>query len=326
MSFWNDFKKPIVGLAPMDGVTDAPMRFITAKYGKPDVIFTEFVSAEALARVVDGRIKKPEVILKALKYSDIERPVVAQLFGKDPEAFYVATKKVVELGFDGVDINMGCPSKNVTDNGSGAGLINNRELAGKIIAAVKRAVSECHSDTVPLLPVSVKTRVGTLEPDESWWEFLADQELAAVTMHGRTFKQLYRGLADWESLAKAAKIIKESGSIFLGNGDISDMEDFKFKMEKYDMDGGLIGRAAMGNPWIFDPNFKFSISNFKLKMQIMVEHARKYDELFPDETFFAMRKHLSYYAKGFENAVELRRKLVLANSADEVEQLVVFCD
>ena len=315
--FWHKLAKPIIGLSPMDGVTDAAMRFITAKYGHPDVMFTEFVTAEGMAMIDKGRVKHPEMILKAFRYDEVERPIVGQIFGKDPDAFYVAAKKVMELGFDGVDINMGCPSKSVTDNGAGAGLIENQPLAQRIIEAVREAVEE-------KVPVSVKTRIGTSAPDQSWWEFLAGQSLAVVTMHGRTFKQLYQGLADWEALAVAAKIIRQNGTIFLGNGDAESRIKAEGLSNKYGTDGVLIGRGAQGNPWVFDPNFQFPILNFKLKMQLAVEHARKYEELFPGESFLPMRKHLAWYARGFDGASELRQKLVQTNSADEVRQLIDY--
>lgn len=317
--------RPIVGLAPMDGVTDAPMRFITAKYGKSfgkaqgklDVMFTEFVSAEGIRA-------KAEKMFSELKFAEVERPIVAQLFGKDPEAFAVAAKKVIELGFDGVDINMGCPSHNVTDNGAGAGLIENRELAREIIAAVKMTVSQCHSVTGNKIPVSVKTRIGTSAADESWWEFLAKQDLAAVTMHGRTFKQMYQGQADWESLARAAKVIKAKGTIFLGNGDINSLQLAADSCQRYGVDGVLIGRAAMGNPWVFQlaaGSGQLSVGKVE-RLRVALEHAYKYEELFPNETFLPMRKHLAHYAKGFDGASELRQKLVLTNSADEVEEII----
>jgi len=314
--FWDKLAKPIVGLSPMDGVTDAAMRFMTAKYGKPDVCFTEFVSAEGI-RAGASRL------LRDFRYDEIERPVVAQIFGKDPEAFVVAVKKAIELGFDGVDINMGCPSRNVAEKGAGAGLIENRELAGEIIKAVKEAAGD--------LPVSVKTRIGTTAPDESWWEFLAGRGLAAVTMHGRTFKQMYTGKADWESLAKAAKVIKAAGGLFLGNGDVDSRQEAEIFAKKYGVDGVLIGRAAMGNPWVFERTQEFNppaggprtqVDEKERRFKIAIEHARKYEELFPGESFLPMRKHLAWYGRGFAGASELRQKLVLTNSADEVERVL----
>ena len=133
--FWETIKKPIVGLAPMDGVTDAAMRFITKKHGGPDVMFTEFVSAEGIRA---GATR----LMRDFKFDENERPIVAQLFGKDPEAFYLAAKTVLKLGFDGVDINMGCPARKVASRGEGAGLINTPDLAVKIIKEVKRAVDD----------------------------------------------------------------------------------------------------------------------------------------------------------------------------------------
>jgi len=301
--FWGKLKKPIIGLAPMDGVTDAPMRFITAKYGKPDVIFTEFVSA-------DGIKHGAKRLLRDFKFDEIERPVVAQLFGGDPTAFLEVAKLIVKMGFDGVDINMGCPARKVAGRGEGAGLIKDPDLAAKIIAAVKKGVDG-------KIPVSVKTRIGYDQADSSWWQFLASQDLAVVTVHGRTFKQLYQGEADWEAIARAATLIKQSGTIFLGNGDVESIADAKEKIEKYGVDGVLIGRAAQGNPWVF----RGVEVNKEEKLKVALEHSRKFEEIFPEDRFFIMRKHLAWYARGFDGASELRQKLVMTNSADEVEKV-----
>jgi len=302
--FWGKLKKPIIGLAPMDGVTDAPMRFITAKYGKPDVIFTEFVSA-------DGIKHGAKRLLRDFKFDEIERPVVAQLFGGDPTAFLEVAKLIVKMGFDGVDINMGCPARKVAGRGEGAGLIKDPDLAAKIIAAVKKGVDG-------KIPVSVKTRIGYDQADSSWWQFLASQDLAVVTVHGRTFKQLYQGKADWEAIARAATLIKQSGTIFLGNGDVESIADAKEKIEKYGVDGVLIGRAAQGNPWVF----RGVEVNKEEKLKVALEHSRKFEEIFPEDRFFIMRKHLAWYARGFDGASELRQKLVVTNSADEVEKVI----
>ena len=332
--FWGELERPIVGLAPMDGVTDAPMRFITAKYGRPDVIFTEFVSADGLKRVTGGyklSLASRNSLLRHLRFDESERPVVAQLFGGDPEAFFEVSKLIVKMGFDGVDISMGCPAKKVAGRGEGAGLINNPQLAGEIIAAVKRGVKEATKlrsyEGTNLgknmeIPVSVKTRIGYDKADPEWWKFLATQDLAAVTIHGRTFKQLYQGSADWEAIGAAATLIKQSGAVFLGSGDIGSRQQAVVSCQKYGTDGALIGRGAMGNPWIFDPNFQFTNSNFQLRLKIAIEHARKFEEIFPNDRFFIMRKHLSWYARGFDGASDLRQKLVLCNSADEVEKAV----
>lgn len=300
MDFWKKLERPIIGLSPMDGVTDGAMRFITAKYGQPAVIFTEFVSAEGLVRNKE--------LFSELKYDEIERPVVAQLFGKDPGAFREAAEIVVKLGFDGVDINMGCPSKNVAQHGSGAGLIENRELANRIVDAV-------HETIKGRIPVSIKTRLGTSKPDESWWQFLAELNVEMVTMHGRTFRQLYRGEADWQSIAKAGLIIKKTGKMFLGNGDIDSISKGVEYCARYGTDGILIGRAALGNPWVF----RSITADREEIFRVMIEHSKKFEELNPKKPFYPMRKHLCWYAIGFPDAAELRRELVETNSSNEVQ-------
>jgi tRNA-dihydrouridine synthase B len=344
--FWKDIKKPVVGLAPMDGVTDMAMRFITKKYGKPDVIFTEFVSAEGVRA---GAVK----LMRDFRFVDGERPVVAQLFGKDPNAFYLATLVVCALGFDGVDINMGCPARKVANRGEGAGLIKTPELAVEIVMKVKRAVSDwvgginleevgVHKKIVKYvsdsgqarmtereeIPVSVKTRVGYDMPViEEWIKVLLSAEPAVISLHGRTLKQGYSGLADWKEIGKAAKLCKKTETLLLGNGDIGSVEEGKEKIRKYGGDGFLVGRASFGNPWVFREDLygsriKCGMTK-KKRFKVMVEHSEKFEECYPEDRFFAMRKHLSWYAKGFEGAVDLRRKLVLCNSAKEVKKVIL---
>ena len=336
--FWGKIKKPIVGLAPMDGVTDAAMRFITKKYGNPDVMFTEFVSAEGIKA---GSVR----LMRDLRFVNKERPVVAQLFGKDREAFYLSTLVVCALGFDGVDINMGCPARKVAGRGGGAGLIKTPDLAVQIIKEVKRAIDDWvggvsleeagvskkiveyveqvggHDLQRKRLPVSVKTRVGYDKPViREWIKVLLSAEPAVISLHGRTLKQGYGGLADWEEIGKAVELCKKTETLLLGNGDIKSIEDGEEKLKKYGGDGFLIGRASFGNPWVFGKGKKEV--TIKEKMRVMVEHAEKYEEFFPEDRFFAMRKHLSWYAKGFDGASLLRQKLVICNSAEEVMKLV----
>jgi tRNA-dihydrouridine synthase B len=333
--FWETIKKPVVGLAPMDGVTDAAMRFITKKYGGPDVVFTEFVSAEGIRA---GATK----LMRDFKYDDSERPIVAQLFGKDPDAFYLSTLVVCALGFDGVDVNMGCPARKVANRGEGAGLIKTPGLALEILKEVKRAVKDW-SEGVSLeeagvdekileyikvtkvkrvkIPVSVKTRIGyDRAVTEEWMKTLLSVEPAVISLHGRTLKQGYSGLADWSEIGKAAKLCSFSKTLFLGNGDVGSVEDGEEKIKKYGGDGFLVGRASFGNPWVFLKE-KEGVEVEK-KLEIALEHARKFEELYPDDRFFAMRKHLSWYAKGFDGASDLRKRLVLCNTSEEVKQAI----
>jgi len=224
-SFWNNLPQPIVGLAPMDGVTDASFRYITARHGRPDLSFTEFTPIE---RIVSGHDSE----LTDLRYSEIERPVIAQVFGTNPEAFYRTAHLICELGFDGIDINMGCPSKNIAKTGAGAGLIRTPEraceilrstrqgildwasgqeigrigLPASVIESVLRAKARWFGHTADsavevsrrTIPVSVKTRLGYDQVViNDWVPSLLSESPAAITLHGRTLAQYYRGEADW---------------------------------------------------------------------------------------------------------------------------------
>lgn len=325
----------------MDGVTDAAMRRVMAKYGDVDVVFTEFVSAEGIRA---GAMK----LLSELIFDEEERPVVAQLFGNEPDAFYISTMVVCALGFDGVDINMGCPSKNVAGRGGGVGLIKNVDLARKIIKAVKKGVrdwkegislgdiglsEEMVEEVMRMrkekklkgrveIPVSVKTRVGYESSEEmkEWMKTIVGFEVAAVSVHGRTFREMYRGEADWEVIGEASKFFKEKETVFLGNGDVKSREEVREKVEKYGVDGVLIGRGAMGNPFVFKDGS--GEVGYKERLKVAIEHARVYEKIFGKGRFLPMRKHLAWYAKGFEGVSELRSKLVRTESVEEVEELI----
>lgn len=334
LGFWEKLARPIIGLSPMDGVTDAAMRFVTKKYGEPAVVFTEFTSAEGVRA---GAMR----LMKDFAYDDSERPIVAQIFGSDPDAFHRTAMVVAALGFDGVDINMGCPAKNVEEHGAGAALIKNPKLAGQIIAATRMGVEdwvagEKLEDFVSaeivnfvqnrnpkpdkkIIPVSVKTRIGYDQPvTESWISQLLEFEPANISLHGRTLKQLYAGEANWEEIGKAAALAKPTKTSFLGNGDISSLADAKEKIETYGLDGVLIGRGAQGNPWFF----KGEEAEVKMRLAVAVEHAQYFEKIFPGEQFLPMRKHLAWYARGFDNASDLRSQLVFANSAAEVKEII----
>lgn len=333
MSFWDDLYKrdrPVIGLSPMDGVTDAPMRAMVAKYGVPDVMFTEFVSVDGL-HYAEG-IKKERMLKEFVKARDILTSAgsdyfahqttpyeIAQVFGNKPEFFVEAAKLVESLGFDGIDINMGCPAKNVSENGCGAGLIRTPELAQEIVRATVAATT---------LPVSVKTRVGvsSVSEMEEWIQALCEVRPANISLHGRTLKQLYQGSADWEAIGRAAEIVHKNGLHILGNGDVNSLSDAAEKVERYGVDGVLIGRAAQGNPLVF----RGIEPDSKQRLAWAVEHARVYEQLFkpadaqPDDVrwFLPMRKHLAWYAHGFPGASELRTLLMRTKSAGEVELVI----
>src|SRR5262245_14512703 len=275
MNFWQKIDKPIIGLSPMDGVTDASFRFVTAKHGGPDVTFTEFVNVET-------GFHAPHTLIRDLMYSEIERPVIAQIYGHTPEMFYKVAHIVCELGFDGLDINMGCPAKKVAAKGSGAALIRTPELARTIIQSARQGIQdwrdgqsladigidpefrtridlakrlrEREESAVErcLIPLSVKTRIGyDCVVVEEWMKTLLDENLAAITLHGRTLKQGYKGDADWEAIGRAVEIAKNSATLILGNGDLKQMDAVCRRVRETRVDGVLLGRAAQGNPWIF---------------------------------------------------------------------------
>ena len=232
MTFWQDLPKPVIGLSPMDGVTDSAFRLMTARHGKPDVMYTEFTHVHDVCR-------GPEFLLESLRYDEAERPVVAQLYGKDPELFYQAAHVVCELGFDGLDINMGCPSRNVASSGSGAGLIKTPDLAHAIMRASRQGIADwsagqtleaaglkaARADAVRRLngrrrsttderspiPISVKTRLGYDKVIvERWIEHLLRDSPAVISLHGRTLQQMYKGEADWAAIARAAQLVHGS--------------------------------------------------------------------------------------------------------------------
>ena len=332
---WNRIKKPIIGLSPMDGVTDAAFRYMTAKYGKPDVIFTEFMNVEGLAR---GAVS----MLDHFIYNKIERPIVAQIYGIETDSFYKVALMCCYLGFDGIDINMGCPANKVARRNSGAGLIRVPDQARKIIRTVKQASADWangitleKADIRPkiikslkdmqkragarkILPVSVKTRTGIDKViAEEWIKELLQESPALITMHGRTLKQMYTGEADWEVLAKAAKIAKQTDTLFLGNGDVKSVADAKEKIKTYGTDGALVGRAVCGNPWFFSGHSP----SIRERFDAAIDHARYFEETSMKHAFFAMRKHLAWYCKGFDGARELRKELMQTNSSKEVKKI-----
>jgi len=345
--FWNNLKRPIIGLSPMDGVTDAAFRYISDKYGKPAVLFTEFTSVEGIAR---GAVK----ILGAFIYHKTSTPTVAQVYGSTPKSFYDAAFVVCEMGFDGIDINMGCPDSNISKRGSGAALIQTPKLAQEIIKTVKRAVkdyfegknieeTDLPESIIDLvknykqydmkrkhLPVSVKTRIGyDLVVTENWIKNILEAEPVAISIHGRTLKQMYTGKADWEEIGKAAKIVKKTETLILGNGDVKTVEEAKEKAREYDLDGVLIGRATFGNPWIFSRKARSAVLGGKdhiatknEKISIAIEHCETFVKLTPNGHFPSLRKHLAWYTKGIPRSNELRNRLMRVNNIEEVRSIL----
>ena len=316
-NFWKELKKPFFVLAPMADVTDASFRRIIAKYsrhgeegGGPDVFWTEFVAADGLMS------RGVEALKYDLMYTEGERPIVAQLFGSNPEKMEGAARLCAELGFDGIDINMGCPDKSIEKQGAGACMIKHPEVAREIIRAAKRGA--------PNLPISVKTRIGynTNEID-TWIPQLLAEDIAALTIHARTRKEMSKVPARWEHVKEVVEIRNKLGkeTLILGNGDVLDIADAKKKVAETGCDGVMLGRAIFGNPWLFDQN-KGEVSTEE-KLRVLVEHTQLYEELLGErKSFSIMKKHYKAYVNGFPEAKELRERLMLCENAAEVASIV----
>lgn len=308
--FWGKLKRPIYAMAPMADVTDAAFRHIIAKYGKPEVQFTEFTSADGLCSV--GR----DNLLKNLLYDEIERPIVAQLFGNNPENFRQAAEFIRELKFDGIDLNMGCPVKDVVKTGSGAALINNPGLAKEIVRAAKDGAGD--------LPVSIKTRIGFNSITiEEWLTNLLNTEPVAITLHLRTKKEMSLVDAHWETIEYAVNLVRGTNTLILANGDLKDLDHADEMINKTGIDGVMMARAIYGNPWLFDRHHPLENITILEKLDIMIEHAQYFEKIFEGRKNFAvMIKHLRAYATGFEGAKELRLMMEGVVSSDDVKKKI----
>ncbi len=305
-NFWEKLNKPFYALAPMYDVTDAAFRYIIAKYGKPDVFYTEFVSTEGLQSA--GR----EKLLHHLKLNDIEHPVVAQVFGTNPEKFYQTALLVKDLGFDGMDINMGCPDKNVIKTGSCAALFKTPELAKEIVLASKEA----------RIPISVKIRIGDSKIDwQPWISKLLEAKPEAIAVHLRTRSEMSKVPAHWELMPAIVAFIKQHYTEqykpkIIGNGDIENLHQAQEKINTTGCDGVMIGRGIFGNPWLFDQSKTLVTQDEKIS--VLKEHIALYHKLFNGiKPFDIMKRHFKAYIHGFDGAGELRANLYEAKSAEE---------
>ena len=328
MSFWHALKKPIVVLAPMADVTDAAFRRMIAKYsahkrgdgtmGGPDVMWTEFVSADGLMRAPEEGKKK---LLADLMFAEEERPIVAQLFTSVPEHMEGAAALCRELGFDGIDINMGCPDRTIEKQGCGAAMIKTPNIARDIIRAAKRGATGVDRS----IPVSVKTRIGYNKNElETWLPVLLSEEPEAITVHARTRKEMSKVPARWEHVARAVEIRNElkSRTLILGNGDVISVADAYAKCDATGADGAMLGRAIFGNPWLFHPERDLATLPLSERFRVMVEHTKLFEELLPHKNFAIMKKHYKAYVHGFPCAHELRNELMTLKTSNEIEKVV----
>ena len=311
-NFWKKLNTPILALAPMAGITDSAFREICRENGA-DVVYSEMASVSAL-------FFKPGKTLELLKFGKKERPYVVQLFGKDPKHFAKATQIVTkELKPDGIDINFGCPAKKVFGHGSGCALMPQKELAREIISTV------CENTD---LPVSIKIRAGVKDLTAIHFiENIKDLPFTAVMVHGRTYEGGFSAVPNFEIVEKIKKMLPDK--IVLANGGINTPEDAKNILEKYpSIDGLGIARGSWGKPYLFAQikeimkKGKCSEYGFAKIRKIAIRHTKLLWKSKQAVGMFEIRKHLSWYFRGFPNASELRQKLVRAESVKEIQDIL----
>ncbi len=296
-------------LAPMEDVTDTVFRRILCNIGKPDVFFTEFMNVDGYCSPI-GKGKVDHRIM----FTDIERPIVIQLWGNNPENFAKTVHELKELKPDGFDINMGCAVRNVLNTGGGSALIKEPTLAGEIINAVKQEAGD--------IPVSVKTRLGYEKVNtEEWIGFLLKQDLDMLTVHGRIAKEGYVVPARWDEIQKVVGLRNEISptTLIIGNGDITSAKQGEEYTKQYGTDGYMVGRGILSNPWLFSGREDISKEE---RIDVLMKHARLFAEVWgKDKNFNVMKKYFKAYIHGFDGANELRQKYMEVRSLEELENL-----
>jgi len=303
-NFWLTMNVPFFAMAPMEDVTDAAFRRMFAKYGKPDITWTEFTSADGLVLASEYGQK---VLRAKLAFSEGERPIVAQLFSAVPERMEKAARLCASLGFDGIDINMGCPDHSIEKGGAGAALIKTPELAREIICAARRGAGD--------VPVSVKTRIGYYhEQIDTWIPNLLAERPAALTVHLRTRKEMSLVPAHWEHMPRIRNWRDELSpeTRLLGNGDVNTIAMARDRIAHSGCDGVMIGRGLFGNPWFFSEQ----VPTPQQRIDALIEHIQLFENLLGGIANYAtMKKHYKAYIHGWDHAKDLRVKLMETNDA-----------
>ena len=310
----NSLSKPFFVLAPMDDVTDTVFRQVVAGTAAPDLYFTEFVNVDAL------QSKGREATLPRLKLSEKEHPIIAQVWGLNPENFYKSAKDIREMGFDGVDINFGCPDKNVVRNGACSAFIlpENREKALEIIKASREGAGP--------LPVSVKTRLGFNDIDFTWHEELLKLKLNMLTIHGRTKRQMSDVPADWDKIGHIRELrdALSPSTLIIGNGDVLTRQQGLELADKYKVDGIMIGRGIFQDPYIFAEHSQWETFSKEEKIGLYRKHVELFAATWPngERKIHTLNKFCKVYINGFDGAKELREQLMAAKSTEQLLNLL----
>ncbi len=310
-NFWLSLPRPFAVLAPMDGVTDTVFRRVVASAAPADAYFSEFTNATSYCHP-----KSRPAVLSRLRFEETERPLVAQIWGTNPDHFAVFARRIKRLGYDGIDINMGCPERRVVKSGACSALIENPPLAARLIEAAKTAG----------LPVSVKTRIGFKSAKtEEWLGFLLRQDIAALTVHGRTQKEMSKVPARWDEIAKAVALRDRlaADTLIIGNGDVRSRVHGKQLCREFGVDGVMIGRGVFADPFCFSAQPRCNRPAELIKL--MYRHLELFDsQKTPDNRprYQQLKRFFKIYLRDFEGAVQLRDQLMHTGSTDETRQLI----
>jgi nifR3 family TIM-barrel protein len=311
-NIWKALPRPFFVLAPMDDVTDTVFRQIISSLAPPDVYFTEFVSVDGLQS--PGRPR----LLKRLQFTEAETPLIAQLWGKKPENYYQTAKELAGQGYAGIDLNMGCPVKVIVKNGCCSALINDRPLAAEIITATKAGAGK--------LPVSVKTRLGYNEVDLTWHEFLLNQGIAALTIHGRTKKDLSKVPANWELIGKIRELRDQLSpdTVIIGNGDVTSRQQGETLAKQFELDGIMIGRGVFDDPFVFSHKSPWLDMTKSQKIDLYRRHVELFASTWMDNErkLPMLNKYCKIYLSGFPGAKEYRESIMQAATTDELLSLL----
>jgi tRNA-dihydrouridine synthase len=311
-NFWNDLPKPFFILAPMEAVTDVVFRHVVASAAEPDVFFTEFTNAASYCSPKGAFSTRGR-----LAFTDDEQPMVAQIWGKNPEQFAQMSLGMKEMGYSGIDINMGCPDKSVVKGGAGSGLIRTPELAAELIAAAKTSG----------LPVSVKTRLGdsSIQDWRDWLAHLLRQDIVNLTIHLRSRKEMSKVPAHFELIADIKKLRDEIApqTLLTINGDIRDRQHGEELVHEYGVDGIMIGRGVFHNPFAFENDPREHTRDELINLlNLQLDLHDKYSAELGPRKFDPLKRFFKIYIRDFPGASELREQLMHTKTTDEVRQLL----
>lgn len=310
-NIWQSLPGPFFCLAPMFGATDSAFRQLLVGIGKPDIMFTEFTNVQALFSADNSSVQQ-------LTYAAKEQPLIAQIWGLDPEFFEAAADFIVRAGFAGIDLNFGCPEKAVIKSGAGAGMIANQSLVAEIIRSTRAGAKN-------RLPVSVKTRLGIKQVDESWIDFLLSQNLAALTLHGRTSKEMSDYPVHWDKLVQAVKRRNQLApkTKLIINGDLLTLTEAKTKIDETGADGAMLGRAVFHDPYVFSLTESMATKTKAQKLALLKQHLDIFEFTWgASKSYHLLKRYFKIYIQGFPGALDLRVKLMNIRSIAEARDII----